>query len=339
MNTDNWQANCAFLHEQLLIELKRLWVREKSDLQTLCNQIEQQINQAERLQITINGPKGSGKSHLLHLLLKHLADCYLPSTKQANSTPIKLIFIDQNSAQINHYIELLHAILVQCINTPDKEIETTENGLENAILAQLNISPIAIFIEQYDQILTGIGSAATKSFQKLLTASTNSENSMLLVTTEMKSTPQRVNNSHAKNINLQPLTSAQTQQLIELLLQNAEQQKKAELKLCSAMLYHIFVGNGHYYHGFINTIGTPILEKLSDQISHFIAQQSQLTYTNIALLAPQQRQIVTLLSKQVIKHLGAMSVNTIANQLQMTHQTTSSQLKKLKDNALSLIHI
>ena len=333
MVSNNWQNNIAALPCASIIELQQSWLADNSYYQTTLIQLESKLAQQQPFYLNICGPAGSGKHHLLILLYKLIADEIHPNP------PLNMAFIDQYNWQINHYIDLLTSIKQQLNDTAYKANPTQEHQqltsqsiteqdlqLEQQIGERLGKQPFILAIADIQQTLSKIGKEGSQKLFKWIAA--NPQISLLCRST------QAVNDLPFNTITLTPLTPTQAHELLQHNLSDIKAPPHSDAKLCSQILYALFAGNGHYYRQFIHLIGQPQLSLLTDQLNYMCQYLAHPIALRIKQLPAQQQQIISLLSTRLLQQQGALTVTDIAEQLRMTHQTASSQLKKMRDQQL-----
>jgi hypothetical protein len=282
----------------------------------------------------LSGPSGSGKSHLLTLLFHQMKDH--PSFDHS----AQLIRLPHSPLEIVSYLDLLLHLLA--LLTPHPQIDTlytlpqqdaiveAEQILKQASAAQR----LLLLCENFDVILTALGHNELKQFKALL--ADNPTISMIATTTKPTVCLSVKDNPLAElfeHFVLTPLTVDQACQLLVRLAKFENNPKLAAIYdsptgcVCVSALHHLAVGIPRHYVAFAQQVKQDPLAEFGNIMMRLLDDLSPAWQATLQQLPTQQLKLLHAISRQS----GAETVGQIAAQNRLTHQTTSGQLKKLKD--------
>lgn len=288
---------------------------------------QHQITQSA-LHLMLIGPSGSGKTHLLRLLEQRIDHA---------SEPIRALKLDLPLGAMSCYFDFLAAILTALSQPIDTLLTLPANRAhqeaERSIAQLVEATALLLLVEDFDKHLKLLCAPDKKQLGKLL-----KDNPKLHIAATASQQPDQSCSltTYFTQQYLEPLSLDQAQQLM---CKVAKAQDKADLlsalgspkgRACLSA-FHLFAqGIARYYVQFCHYLQCSPLEEFFDAIICLLDSQTQRYELEVTMLPPQQQKLLAFIAKQV----GTVTVTDIAKYNRLSHQTTSGQLKKMRDNGL-----
>lgn len=298
--------------------------------QPLLNDLVTQHQQQKTLTL-VSGPSGSGKTHLTRLFLAQM--------EQTISSPVqyKMVKLNVGSGELSSLIDFIQALL-SALDCPIQELLPLPVEKAQA-QALLYLQPI---IEQYRLIVT------IETLDEHLIHFTNNEQDQLAkwlqATPDISifataSRPLASDNPLTKLFQSHQLTPLSLEHSGALMKKVALVQGKSDFatalstpkgEVCIRALHHLAQGLPRLYVHFSSLVQAKPFEEFNTVIEQMLDALSVFHQQALAFLPSQQQKLVSYVAKQT----GTVSVTQIAQHNRITHQTTSGQLKKLRDARL-----
>lgn len=292
------------------------------------------------------GSRGIGKTYFISLIYHRLKGMLLFSEKAT------IAWLREEEWGINSFLDLFiqilssiaskenHPHLVEQINSLyELPLETAEEKSKEILEEFLGNRVLVILVENLDEIFKRLG---TKEQQKLRTYIQNKPCCTILATAQSVFDGVSLKTSPFYDFfHLTYLEPLDIEDAIKLLTNITEHKKNKELAAFIATsigkariraIHHLIKGNHRVYTIFSEFLNTKSLDELVEPFIQTLDNLTPYYQSRLKDISPQQRKIVEYLCQE----RRAVSVKEIAQRSFMTHQTTSSNLKYLKDNGYVL---
>ena len=330
-------------------DLEAIFVQRQELLQDAIERIKESALTGNKHHQLFVGPRGSGKTHLVTLLVHRLEQDKLLAQKlkiawlneDETSTNMLDLLLRIYTALIKRYPEHYKAEDIETVY--NKSPEQAQKAIEKLLVDSLqkNQETLLIILENLDGIFEAIGDKG----QKQLRAFIQENPYFTLFATAQKLVGDFTSRKEPffgffQTTHLKPLTQPEA---TELLSQISIVQKRPDVaeflktkkgRSRIAALHHLSGGNHRMYIVLSQFITRDSIDVL---VSPFVKMVDELTpyyQERLRWLPPQQRKIIELLSSSKT----TVSVKEIARRLFATPQTISSQLKDLRDKGYVTSH-
>ncbi|RKY18714.1 MAG: hypothetical protein DRQ55_12640, partial [Planctomycetota bacterium] len=323
--------------------LDALWVRPRTLTRSWYERLRDSALTTAKQHLLAIGPEGSGKSHLVALLVarlrahkgvaKRAAIAWLPEDETTSSWDGFLLRI----------LRALHASYGPAFALPandalrDSTREARAALLVEHLLTQLGERTLIVVVEGLDDVLAGLGDEGCKRWRAFL----QDNRVAATLATSRRLTPDLSDRERAffNFFQLEHLPELSIEQSRELLARIADRRGDEALaefvrsptgRARVRALQHLTGGNPRAFVSIGRdatraglTALTPLVESLLDELTPSMRQR-------LAGLPDQQRAIVEFLCRNA----HTVSVKTIAEALFISQQTAASQLKVLREKAV-----
>lgn len=276
----------------------------------------------------LTGISGSGKTHLLRLFEQRI------SSAGGN---VKIVSLRLYQGEITDYFDFVLSLLT-AIDYPEKELLQlpTNQALTSAheILQQAaSTQRLLITIEHLDAHLHRLSDKTQKSLKTLF----NTTPGLGIFATA--GSPLDDKKPLTPLFETYPLTPLSLEEAMTLMRHVALLDDKTDLaeslatskgKVCVQAFHHLAQGLPRFYVMFAKALRSDPQEEFNDVVLQILDALSVQYDKGITHLPSQQQKLLGFIADQSC----TVSVTDIAHHNRITHQTTSGQLKKLRDNGL-----
>lgn len=288
------------------------------------------------------GPRGSGKTHLVTLLVHRLTqrpnitrDLHIAwLNEDETSTTLLDLLLRIHQALVKRYPDTYNAEFIE----PAYELRANEaQAFVREVLLEAvkrENKTILIIVENLDALFEGLGDVGQKQLRALIQEHPH----FAIAATAQKLSEALKNRSHPffgffQTTHFKPLTEDEAKSLISKisLLNNRPnvadflQTRKGQARIRA--LHHLSGGNHRMYIVLSQFITQDSVDALVPPFVKMVDELTPYYQERLRWLPPQQRKIVEFLSTST----HTVSVKEIAKRLFATHQTISSQLKDLSE--------
>jgi tetratricopeptide (TPR) repeat protein/DNA-binding MarR family transcriptional regulator len=145
--------------------LERLFVAREKTLERILACVAASASGLERNHILLVGPRGSGKTHIVSLAY------YRVRALQGAGSALQLAWLPEDPWTIVSYQHLLQAIAARLEPPLERPIPGSVPELESLLVHQAEANgPVVVLVENFDQILAGIGNAGQQQLRHMLQA-------------------------------------------------------------------------------------------------------------------------------------------------------------------------
>lgn len=332
--------------------LEAVFVQRQELAQKLVEQVQESVLASQKYYILLTGPRGIGKTHLISLLYyrirnlkelqNHLLIAWLSEEEWSVTSFLDLLLCifkalqdesnSRNTAQpcpSKSSVESLYEL-------PADEAEKAGKTLLQEFIGQ---QTLLLLVENLDELFAGLGSEGQKQFYAFLQETPCTI--IATATSQFKDITQK-KSPFFGFFQHEPLKDLSIEQARQLLANIAKIKENPELESFIQTqtgmdrikaVHHLAGGNHRLYVIFSEFLTTR--ESLDQLVDAFMRTLDDLTpyyQERMRFVSPQQRKIIDFLCDS----RNAVPVKEIAQRCFMTHQTASSQLKKLLD--LGYVH-
>jgi len=321
--------------------LEAIFVQRETLLKEAIERVEHSATTKNKHHQLVVGSRGSGKTHLVTLLVNRLKN------KNALKNKLRIAWLNEDETYLSlldillNIYDALHKAYPDEYSIADKDKafdmgkEEAENFLGELLIQKINASKTTclVVIENLDELFSAIGDIGQKRLRAYL-----QENPVFSIfATAQKLTDNLSNRNDPffgffQTEHLKPLTQKQAATLVGKIARlnhkkDVEKflktpQGKARIKA----LHHLSGGNHRIYIVLSQFISKDSIDALVQPFLKMVDELTPYYQERLRWLPPQQRKIIELLSANV----HTMSVKAIAKRLFSSNQTIASQLKDLK---------
>ncbi|MEA5522808.1 tetratricopeptide repeat protein [Limnoraphis robusta CCNP1315] len=323
--------------------LEEIFVQRHSQVEELIESIRSSVVSREKQHILLTGSRGIGKTHLVSLIYHRIRE------REELQKQLFIAWLSEEEWSITSFMDFLICIFntlqVESIKTdqpcpPSIEslYEISVDAMEKEALVLLKEfigdRTLLLIVENLDELLNGLDSNGQKQLRSFI-----EENSCVMLATA-SSLPNAVKRKSAtfyQFFNHQELEGLKLEDARDLLAKIAKLKGNKELEDFIKeptgfnrikAVYHLAGGNHRLYVIFSEFLTHR--NSLDQLVEAFLRTLDDLTpyyQDRMRSISPQQRKIIEFLCKT----RTAVTVKEIAQRCFMTHQTASSQLKKLSE--------
>ncbi|MFZ1026696.1 MAG: tetratricopeptide repeat protein [Limnoraphis robusta] len=323
--------------------LEEIFVQRHSQVEELIESIRSSVVSREKQHILLTGSRGIGKTHLVSLIYHRIRE------REELQKQLFIAWLSEEEWSITSFLDFLICIFntlqVESIKTdqpcpPSIEslYEISVDAMEKEALVLLKEfigdRTLLLIVENLDELLNGLDSNGQKQLRSFI-----EENSCVMLATA-SSLPNAVKRKSAtfyQFFNHQELEGLKLEDARDLLAKIAKLKGNKELEDFIKeptgfnrikAVYHLAGGNHRLYVIFSEFLTHR--NSLDQLVEAFLRTLDDLTpyyQDRMRSISPQQRKIIEFLCKT----RTAVPVKEIAQRCFMSHQTASSQLKKLSE--------
>ncbi len=321
--------------------LEAVFVQRERLADRLVSLIHEDAVEGSKHYTLLIGPRGIGKTHLLSLVY------YRVQAKVELKDRLLIAWMREEEWGVTSFLEFLLRVFRAL------EIEKTSAAWADRIDALYDMSPqeaelagvallkaytanqtLLILVENLDSLFKGIGEAGQKKLRAYLQET--SSVSILATASRLFNGVSRQTSPFYGTFSIRHLEPLQFEDAIAMLYKVALFQKNNELASFLQTLpgrsrvraiHHLAGGNHRIYAIFSQFLTRDSLDQLIEPFMNLIDDLTPYYQSQIASLPPQQCKIVEFLCEQ----RSAVLVKDIAKRCFLTQQTTSVQLRLLRD--------
>ena len=320
--------------------LEAVFIQREELATRTVSRIRESASSKAKHHIVLVGPRGIGKTHIISLIyhrIKQMSDI---------DSQLKIAWLREEEWGVASLLDLFLRILKALLEEHDDEqLREQIELLYEQKQAQAEISAghllkeyvgekkMLLITENMDELFNGLGNKGQQKFRAYL-----QENPFCCI---LATSPSLFNGISLQNspfygfFSINHLENLTPDDAINLLVKIANYREEHDLAifLASAIgrariraVHHLAGGNPRIYVIFSQFLTRDSLDQLVDPFMQTIDDLTPYYQSRMSMLSPQQRKIVELLCAK--RH--AVTVKEIAKRCFITHQTTSGQLKKLR---------
>ena len=321
-------------------DLEKIFVQRHDLLDDAVERVRDSALTPNKHHLLFVGPRGSGKTHLITLLVDRLGqqadlekklDIAWLNEDETSTTLLELL-IRIYRALTKRYPEKYEAEALNEVFDlpPDAALERVKKTL----LTTRGSRSLLIVVENLDALFDGLGDPGRKELRALI-----QEHSVFTIV----ATAQALNSSLTsreepfygffQTEHLKPLDRHHAAKLLENIARLNEQAdvvaflQTARGRARVRALHHLSGGSHRIYIVLSHFISGDNIDDLVEPFRKMVDELTPYYQERIRWLPPQQRKIIESLCKSD----GTLPVKVLAQQLFATHQTISNQLKDLRD--------
>lgn len=325
--------------------LEDIFVQRQELAQQLVERIHKSVFTPVKHHTLLTGPRGIGKTHLVSLVYHRI--CNIKDLRER----IFIAWLSEEEWSVTSFLDLLLCIF-QALQEESKNskgaqpyppterveslyklpIEAAESDGAALLKAFIANHTLLLLVENLDDLFSGLGKDGQKQLRTFL-----EENNCIIVATAQsyfKDIKQK-NSPFYGFFQHEELQDLNTDEATQLLANIAKHNKNSKLELFiqtptgreRIKAVHFLAGGNHRLYVIFSEFLTH-QESLDQLVDAFMRTLDDLTpyyQERMRYLSPQQRKIIDFLCDR----RQAVTVKEIAQRCFMTHQTASSQLKKL----------
>ncbi|MCB1934878.1 MAG: tetratricopeptide repeat protein [Nitrosomonas sp.] len=291
--------------------------------------------------ILLVGPRGIGKTHLVSLVYHRLREFPDLESRQL------IAWLREEEWGVSSYLDFLlrilralseeykdNGLIEKIENLVELSPDYAEQTAETLITEKCKGKSLLLLVENLDEIFKGL----EKNGQEKLRAyfQNNSYIAILAASQGLFNGVSLRNSPFYGFFEINHLQGLTFEDTVIMLTKIARYQGDESLATMISTphgrariraVHHLAGGNPRLYVVFSQFLSRESLESLVDPLMQMLDDLTPYYQARMAHLTPQQRKIVEFLCD----HRNAVTVKIIAKQNFLTHQTTSSQLKKLRE--------
>ncbi|MCM1985014.1 tetratricopeptide repeat protein [Lyngbya confervoides] len=321
--------------------LEAIFVQRHKLAQTLVELVQESVVSRNKHYTLLIGPRGIGKTHLVSLVYHRVMEL------EAIQDRLKIAWLREEEWGISSFFDLLLRILraLQEANPGAKLKEKTvafyEMSLDVAEKQALQLlheylgqNTLLLLMENSDEIFQGLGDEGQKKLRSLLQetgcCTIIATSQSLFNGVKLQTSPFygffRIRYLKDFSVDeavtlLRNIAALEGNQNLVRFLATAEGRRRVQA------VHHLAGGNPRIYVVFSEFLTCESLDDLIDPFMQMLDDLTPYYQARMSYLSPQQRKILEVLCSRRY----AMPVKDIAQQCFATSQTTSSQLKDLRD--------
>lgn len=307
----------------------------------LVERIRESVLTRNKHYVLLVGPRGIGKTHMVSLLYHRIR-------AQADlADRLRIAWLREEEWGVASYLDLLLAILrafqeeyhdeqlaTECEQLRTLPAAEAEAGAERLLRRAIGNKTLLVITENLDEIFKGIEEAGQKKLRGYVQ---NNPVFTILATSQSLFGGVSLRTSpfygFFQTYHLQDLCF---EDAVTMMAKIAEHEGNGKLALLirdpqgrarMRAVHHLAGGNPRVYVIFSQFLTCESLDDLVEPLMQVLDDLTPYYQARMSYLSPQQRKIVDLLCQR--RH--AVSVTEIARNVFITHQTASSQLKKLRE--------
>ena len=293
------------------------------------------------------GPRGIGKTHMVSLVYHRvLAEADLKDR-------LRIAWLREEEYVVS-FLDFLQTILRvlqeeyrdeqlerECERLPGLSVEEAELRAEQLLLRAVGDGTLLLIVENLDEIFKGLGKQGQEKLRALIQ---NHPVFTILATSQSLFSGVSVRTSpfygFFETHHLRELSFEDAVTMMAKIARHQENEQLASLiqtprgRFRVRAVHHLAGGNPRVYVIFSQLVTCESLDELVEPVLRTLDDLTPYYQDRIRHLSPQQKKIVDYFCQR--RH--AVSVGEIAEHNRVTHQTASSQLKKLRDKGYVRTH-
>jgi len=319
--------------------LENIFVQRHQLLDELYEQHKLSVTSKTKHFSLLVGPRGMGKTHLVSMLYHRFK-----SDKELENQ-FKIAWLREEEWGVSSFLDLL----VQITNSLQLEYSLPEHPnlsdvyansefeaemvAEKILLEMLNGQVLVLIAENLNIIFEGLDKTGQEKFRALLQ---NTKQITVVAAAQSLFSAITLRTSPFYGFfSLHHLQKFSFEDALDLLSNIAKQNNNDELietlktekgRARVRALHHLAGGSPRIYVLFSQFISAESLDDFTGPILKMLDELTPYYQAKMMELSPQQRKLITILCREQ----GSVTVQTIAQKAHLTHQTVSSQLKKLR---------
>ncbi len=291
------------------------------------------------------GPSGCGKTHVLAELARRIAD--------GGPASPHLAWLHEEEWGVGSYLDLLQRLLEAAriatgrddttglADRRERREDALERVAEEALVALTEKDSILWVIERIDTLLETVGDAGQRKLRALL-----QNHPRFVIVGSARHRPPAVSDRRAPFfgffdiLRLPPLTADESRELAQrvALLRPGRSSPNpfatAEGRVAIDAARRVGGGNPRFTIMFVQALEDTGPAAVEDALLRALDELTPLARARLRHLSPQQRRLVDAF----VRLRRAIPVARLAKELRLTHQTTSGQLKKLRELGIVVAH-
>lgn len=327
--------------------LEAIFVQRQALLADALERIEESATTGNKHHLLFIGPRGCGKTHLV-ALINHRA-----AALDRLKNKLRIAWLNEDESSIS-FLDLLIRIYRALAERYPEEFPPAGlealfglpeaqalDRLKSLLLAQLDNRTLLVLVENLDEVFEGLGEQGQMQWRAFL-----QEHPVSVTVATAQQLFEGVSRRRSPFFgffqvqHLKPLSIGQATELLQHI---ARYHTDAELarfvtsrkgRARVEAVYHLSGGNHRVYIVLSKFISREALDELVGAFEKMLDELTPYYQERLRWLSPQQRKIV----QHLCRVEAPVSVKDIARHLFMTHQTTSGQLKDLRDKGYVTSH-
>ncbi|MEA5497464.1 tetratricopeptide repeat protein [Limnoraphis robusta Tam1] len=323
--------------------LEEIFVQRHSQVEELIESIRSSVVSREKQHILLTGSRGIGKTHLVSLIYHRIRE------REELQKQLFIAWLSEEEWSITSFLDFLICIFntlqVESTKTDQPSPPSIESLYEMSVDAMeketlvllkefIGDRTLLLIVENLDELLNGLDSEEQKQLRSFI-----EENScvMLATASSLPNAVKRKSSTFYQFFNHQELEELKLEDARDLLANIAKLKGNKELEDFIKTpigynriqaVYHLAGGNHRLYVIFSEFLThRNSLDQLVEAFMRILDDLTPYYQDRMRSISPQQRKIIEFLCKT----RTAVPVKEISQRCFMTHQTASSQLKKLSE--------
>lgn len=320
--------------------LEAIFVQREELAARLVELIRESVLTGNKHYSLLVGPRGIGKTHLVSLV------CHRVSAEADLEDRLRVAWLREEECVVS-FLDFLQTILSvlqekygderlgrECEQLSGLSIEEAELRAEQLLLQTVGNGTLLLIAENLDEIFRGLGKQGQEKLRALIQ---NHPVFTILATSQSLFSGVSVRKSPFYGFfdthHLQELTFEDAVTMMTKIARHQENEELASLiqrprgRFRVRAVHHLAGGNPRVYVIFSQLVTCESLDDLVEPVLRTLDDLTPYYQDRMRHLSPQQQKIVDYLCQR--RH--AVSVGEIARDNRVTHQTASSQLKKLRE--------
>ena len=321
--------------------LEALFVQKEDLVERIVELTSDSVANDAKYHFLLVGPRGIGKTHTVSLIYHRIKARY------ANQDRLLIAWMREDSWGIASFLDLLIQILqslqkeyvdeVLRLQTEElfelspKQAEQSATALLTKYVAKRTLF---LIVENLDGLFEGLGDMGQKRLRAYLQE--NPFCTILATSPSLFSGVSMQTSPFYGFFTTHHLTEFDFDHALDFLIKIARYKKDKHLtsflrtpqgRARVRAVHHLAGGNPRVYTIFAQFLNRSSMERLVEPFMRAMDDLTPYYQARMSLLSPQQRKIIELLCDR----RGAVTVKEIAQRCFITHQTTSGQLKQLRE--------
>jgi tetratricopeptide (TPR) repeat protein len=317
--------------------LEEIFVQRHSQVEELIDSIRSSVISDEKQHILLTGSRGIGKTHLVSLIYHRIRE------REELQKQLFIAWLSEEEWSITSFLDFLICIFNTKTDQPsppsieslyEMSVDAMEKEASVILKEFIGDRTLLLIVENLDEVLNGLDSEGQKQLRSFI-----EENPcvMLATASSLPNAVKRKSSTFYQFFNHQELEELKLEDARNLLanIANIKGNKELEdfIKEPTGFnrikaVYHLAGGNHRLYVIFSEFLThRNSLDQLVEAFMRTLDDLTPYYQDRMRSISPQQRKIIEFLCKT----RTAVTVKEIAQRCFMTHQTASSQLKKLSE--------
>ncbi len=324
--------------------LRAIFVQREFLLGHILEGLQESVSNGDKHHYLLAGPRGIGKTHFISLI------SYALKEMKEYPNQFQIAWLREDEWGVSSFLDLVVRILRSLADQSDEKkianaiewliqmpAETADQLAQETLLQVLDSRTLIILAENLDSIFAGIGNIGQKRLRSLIQESGKisivASTPLLFADIQLQSSPfygffevhhlNELSIQEAKGLFLKIAALEKDQALINFL-------NTTEGKARIQAIYHLAGGNHRVYLILGHFLRGNNLDQLVELMLELIDDLTPYYQSQISALSNQQQKIIDV----ICDRQQALPVKEIASRCFISQQTTSSQLKDLKNRRL-----